>query len=51
MKHVLKKDFECCTYKSCCKTSCCCCVGSNPAPGEMHAPYKYAAVTTQPGLV
>ena len=49
VKHVLKKDFDCCSYKGCCQTSCCCCLGANPAPGEFRGD-GYAAVTTQPGM-
>jgi Cys-rich protein (TIGR01571 family) len=49
VKHVLKKDFDCCSYKGCCQTSCCCCLGANPNPGEFRGD-GYAAVTTQPGM-
>ena len=47
VKHVLKQDFVCCTYQSCCKQTC----GRGPAPGEMQLtlPNRYAAVTAQPG--
>mmetsp|Transcript_7669 Transcript_7669/g.24122 ORF Transcript_7669/g.24122 Transcript_7669/m.24122 type:complete len:219 (-) Transcript_7669:42-698(-) len=49
VKHVMRKDFECCTYQTCCKPYCACC--SSPAPGEMvtrlsATPPGYAAVTT-----
>ena len=53
VKHSLKKDFQCCTYKRCCATKCCCCCGQRPAPGEVSrggvpAPKGYEAVTEQP---
>ena len=50
VKHTLKKDFECCTYKTCCKTSCCCCCGHNPAPGDFKNGDGYEVVSTQPGV-
>ena len=53
VKHALKKDFDCCSYKTCCANHCCCCCGDRPRPGDIvlrdGAPRPYAAVTQQPG--
>jgi len=56
VKHTLKEDFTCCTYKDCCSKHCCSCCGERPAPGEAKRggptpPKGYEAVTEQPGFV